>query len=449
MTRLTHLRMLLFLIIIICGPCAHAANAGPTQPPEQDPSLTESVLSTVEDAWHRTKEAAPAAWGTLKEKSSQAWTDTKDKASAAWQTSQQYLPPNPKAEEARLWQETKPRLEEALSLQEQQEGLPKASWIGNNQQKNQEHINQLLDQIVEVLAVSNIPHFREHVAELHQKIATAKEDILAYREQRDIAPQTALVTKTAGDYERLIQEKEADITRYQQQILDVQLHYAKELTALGLDLDEQTVDLLSKNSHITGDVYVDLSLIFHQVNILLTKIEKLVNETREDLHHAKRYYGLYVILLKTLYYAQEEVERQLQDQYIAGIDVIIDELNRMVEDTKNQMRQFPDRRAQFATLIEQQQFSVKVAQAYRDELVFYRSEINQGKSELNQDIALAWQTYKTVRVVSELSNVINDSQALLEKLGDLQVPKFRPFENVQIEKEYEQITQRLRQREKR
>jgi len=400
------------------------------------------------DAWRKTTEAAPSAWGTIKDKSSHLWTETKDRAAEAWQSSQQYLEPSPKAEEARIWQKTIPNLEDALTLQEKQESLPEDSWIGDNKKRNQDKINKILDQIVEILSVSNIPDYRQRVANLHEKIAEAKKKIIEYREKKDIAPQNSLVEKTESDYDKLIREKEAEIIKYNHQLADVQMQYAKELKAIGIDLDDKTLELLSKNVHVTGDLYIDLSLIFHQGNALLSKLENRVNETKEELQHAKRYYGLYVILLKTLYFAQEEVERRLQDQYIAEIDVFIDEINRMVDDTTNKIQQFPDLSSQLSALVEQQKFSIKVAQAYREELVLYRSEIDKGKADLKKDITLAWQTYKTVRVVSELSNVINESQALLEKVGHFQVPKFRPFENIQIEREYENITQRLRMREK-
>ena len=415
---------------------------------ESPPTLTQSVTGTAQELWRRTTEATPSAWGTITDTSTKLWNDAKDKATEAWQSSQQYMADNPKATEARIWQEAVPNLEEVLSLQEKQDNLPDESWFGDNKIKNQEKINKILDKIVEILSVSNIPNYREQVSDLHKRIAQAKEKIIELRENKDHAPEASLVHKTVDDYARLIEEQESALAKYNQGLVNLQQQYAQELKKIGIDLDDQTLELISKNIHVSGDLYVDLSIIIHQVNILLEKLEVRVNETKEELQHAKRYYGLYVIVLKTLYYAQEEVERRLQDQYIAGIDGIIDELNRIVEDTKNKIQQFPELTTQFFTLIDQQKFSIKVAQAYREELVYYRSEIAKARNDLKKDIALAWQTYKTVRVVGELSNIINQSQALLEKLGHLQVPKFRLFENIKIEQEYESITQRLRLREK-
>ena len=415
---------------------------------ESPPTLTQSVTGTAQELWRRTTEATPSAWGTITDTSTKLWNDAKDKATEAWQSSQQYMADNPKATEARIWQEAVPNLEEVLSLQEKQDNLPDESWFGDNKIKNQEKINKILDKIVEILSVSNIPNYREQVSDLHKRIAQAKEKIIELRENKDHAPEASLVHKTVDDYARLIEEQESALAKYNQGLVNLQQQYAQELKKIGIDLDDQMLELISKNIHVSGDLYVDLSIIIHQVNILLEKLEVRVNETKEELQHAKRYYGLYVIVLKTLYYAQEEVERRLQDQYIAGIDGIIDELNRIVEDTKNKIQQFPELTTQFFTLIDQQKFSIKVAQAYREELVYYRSEIAKARNDLKKDIALAWQTYKTVRVVGELSNIINQSQALLEKLGHLQVPKFRLFENIKIEQEYESITQRLRLREK-
>ncbi len=422
------------------------ANSSPATP-NNGSSVTQSVNGKVEELWRRTTEATPSAWGTIKDSSSKLWSDAKDKASEAWQSSQQYMANNPKATEALIWHEAVPNLEKVLTLQEKQEYLPDESWFGDNKIKNQEKINKILDQIVEILSVSNISNYRQQVSDLHQRIAQAKENIIEFRENKDHAPEASLVHKTVYEYVRLIEEQESAVVKYNQQLVALQLQYAKELKTIGIDLDDQALELISKNYHVSGDLYVDLSIIFHQVNVLLDKIELRVNETKEELQHAKRYYGLYVIVLKTLYYAQEEVERRIQDQYIAGIDGIMEELNRMVDDTKNKIQQFPELTEQFTALIDQQKFSIKVAQTYREELVFYRSEIAKARIDLKKDIALAWQTYKTVSVVGELSKIINQSQALLEKLGSLQAPRFRPFENRKIEQEYENITQKLRMRE--
>jgi hypothetical protein len=67
------------------------------------------------------------------------------------------------------------------------------------------------------------------------------------------------------------------------------------------------------------------------------------------------------------------------------------------------------------------------------------------RAELDKDIAAAWNTYETVRVSGELVGLVRSSQQLLEGLMNRQVPALRPFENLEMQREFQKLTEQLRQ----
>ncbi|EIC23075.1 GumC domain-containing protein [Thiorhodovibrio frisius] len=387
-------------------------------------------------------------WEKTKEVGASTWDGVKDSSADAWDASQELLAEDPKAEDAKTWRKTRPVLVEALSLQEMHEDLPEKRMFGKDQESNTEAINKLLDEVIRILSRSQIPEYRKRTAEFESRIQKAREEIVEYREKRLNAPENALTEKTVTDYNNLIAEKEEEILEYEASLDQLRRQFTSTLQEMGLQLTPEMVDSLTNLTHVTGELYLDLSFVFFQVRKLTQNVEQLLTENGEDLDFAKQYYGLYVILLRVLQYEQTLVINKIKTDFIDGIDKILQELRTRVAETKQKIKAVPDRASQLSNLVTQQEFSIQVAQDYRKELVIYQQDIAKARREVGKDIVLAWETYKTVSVVSELFELIEDSQSMLQALGDLQMPEFRPFENQEIRREYEGITKRLLSAEK-
>ena len=73
--------------------------------------------------------------------------------------------------------------------------------------------------------------------------------------------------------------------------------------------------------------------------------------------------------------------------------------------------------------------------------------MSKARAELDKDIAAAWNTYETVRVSGELVGLVRSSQRMLEGLMNRQVPALRPFENLELQHEFDKLTEQLRARQ--
>ena len=66
---------------------------------------------------------------------------------------------------------------------------------------------------------------------------------------------------------------------------------------------------------------------------------------------------------------------------------------------------------------------------------------------LAKDLAVARNTFETVKLSGDLLTVMRSSEQLFELLYELQVPELRPFENVEMQREFERLTDQLRIKE--
>jgi hypothetical protein len=93
--------------------------------------------------------------------------------------------------------------------------------------------------------------------------------------------------------------------------------------------------------------------------------------------------------------------------------------------------------------LEAQQLTIEAAGVYRDYLKQQAARCR-ARVALQEDIATAWNTYETVRVSGELVDLVKSSQQLLDGLLDRQVPALRPFQNLEMQREFAKLTEQLR-----
>jgi hypothetical protein len=184
--------------------------------------------------------------------------------------------------------------------------------------------------------------------------------------------------------------------------------------------------------------------VFENVKAVTGQLEHLVEESGEDLQSARRYYGMYVVLLRSLYEMHQHVESAINEQYLPQIDQIIERARELSAETLRLKERSPQRAQLLAANLDAQRLTIEAAGIYRRYLVEQAQQVGKARAELAADIATAWNTYETVRVSGELVDLVRTSQRLLDGLLDRQVPALRPFENREMQREFEKLTAQLR-----
>ncbi len=397
------------------------------------------------EVWSRTRQTADEWWERSQETAGEWWQRSRETAGDAWESTRGLLSEGDQNHFGRVWDQVLPKLEDTLALQERQAELPERAWLGADQQSNQEAINDLLDEAVDILSTSSLEGYRGRIRRLKTEIAEARQDIADYRQRRVSAPAESYVKKTVEDYDRAIAKREADIKRYEEELTTIKGDFAAELRRLGLKLSDGQLEFLL--STVVGDNLIDLGIVFDNVKAITAQLEQLVEQSGEDLQNARRYYGLYVIVLKSLKHMHLQVEQAIADQYIPQIDAIIDRARTLSTETRTLQARSPDDRDLLAANLEAQQLTIEAGGVYRQYLTEQAQQVMKTRKDLEKDIATAWNTYETVRVSGELVGLLRASRRLLEGLLDRQVPPLRPFQNLEMKREFDMLTAQLRMAE--
>lgn len=347
----------------------------------------------------------------------------------------------PREDAARLWESLSPRLEEALTLEERHDNLPDSAWFGPDKASNRADINALLDRAVTLLGSADSQRYRTRIRELEDAIREARDRIARYRQQQVAAPEEALWRETRADLERAIGETEAQIVRQQAEIDRLKEQFALALRDNGLELNTEQVDFLL--STVVGDELIDLGIGFDNVKLMIHQLEDLLVASGESLDAAQRYYGMYAVLLEVLALMHERVLEAVT-RYQERIDAISERTRSLLAESRRLANDSDRHQALLAANIEAQQLTLESARLYRDYLREQAADVSRSREQLLHDLAVARNTYETVRVSGELVRMMRSGQQLLDTLFARRAPTLFTFRNLELKREFERLTLRLR-----
>jgi hypothetical protein len=141
------------------------------------------------------------------------------------------------------------------------------------------------------------------------------------------------------------------------------------------------------------------------------------------------------------------VEAAIADGYLPQIDDIAERARTLSRETRALLRRQPDKADLLRANLSAQQLTIDAAGVYRDYLREQQAQVAAARKVIEDDIAAAWNTYETVRVSGELVDLVRSSQRLLTSLMDRQVPTLRPFQNLEMQRELQKLTEQLRRGE--
>ena len=176
-----------------------------------------------------------------------------------------------------------------LQILKEMQKAPAKSTFGKDKTYYQGKMEGILQQVSQALNVSDINVLNNQIKDLNSKISIEESKIAALREQ------TAFGGKST-DEEIAKEEKKIDL--YSNQIGAIKDKFRLDLAKIGIDLDDDQLDSLLAS--VIADDFISMSVVFNNIGIVTSKLGELMKNGNEDLSYAKKYYGMYALLLQTL-----------------------------------------------------------------------------------------------------------------------------------------------------
>ncbi len=378
------------------------------------------------------------------EKSDQIYSETKDKTILLYKENVETQPPTKEQRMNKIWDNVYADLEEGAVYVDKLNNAPDSAWIEEDKEDVQEDINKLFEMIVNGLVEDDLLIYKTKIEKLKKEISNNKSDILKYREKRVGAPESSRVYNTKSDFDTKIIETKDENEIMENEIMIIKDKLKNDFKEIGVNLNSAQIDLLL--TRVDGDDIIQISLVMETLKHITNQIMFLMKESKEELTQAKKYYGMHQVLLELVVYIQQKYIDKCNTVYIPKIDKMFSDSAEMMENTNRLKGQEEDsrRRTIYNNNLDAQALTNKAAKLYKNDIITSRNNMIEAQKISKKNLKLSKNTYATVMLSADLFDLISESQSMFEEVSKIQVPNLVPFENIQLEQKYKELTEKLR-----
>jgi len=393
-----------------------------------------------------------ADWGfDVLKKSTELYDETREKTIQIYQDTLKTLnaesltgTKTKQQQHAEAWEDIIDDLKEGTAYIDQMKSVPDSAWIERDKEDVREDINKLFDRIVKGLVGEALEENQLKMAALKREIDANNQKILLYREKQIGAPKRSTLYTTKSEYDEKIKLLKDENRIIENEIRILKENLQQRFADIGVTLSLEQVDVLL--TRVDGDDIIRIAMVMDTLKYVTQQIQKLMQQSSEELKQAKRYYGMHQVLLELVVYIQQQYIDKCNDLYIPKVRKIITEAEQMIEHTAylKAQEENPKRAAVYGHNIEALKWTLKVAKRYEADLVASRDKMIEAQRVAKANLKVSQNTYETVSLSSDLYALISESQEMFMTVSKIQVPNIIPFDNIQIKKKYKEITQKIR-----
>jgi hypothetical protein len=321
-------------------------------------------------------------------------------------------------------------------------------------------LRRLMDSAVAILSDSPIGEERSALNGISSRISAKNKEIAGLRQKMAGAPEKAdgvvggMVEATVGrlgvgqrskeSYREDVASAEREIERLRGEQLAVREEFSKKLSSIGIRLESSQLDGLL--SMATAEDMIDLQSAFDGMKRLNRELLDATIRTDESLEVAKRYYGIYSVLLELACYMHEEFLGRIDAEYlpkVRGIEAEAAKLRREAEALRARQSD-ADLRSALDRNVAAQDLTARASALYRDRLIDQRAKLILSMHKVISQRDVAINTWRTVNLSSDLVSMMRSTGQRFETLMNLDIPAMRPFESVEMKVEFEKITAEMK-----
>ena len=381
------------------------------------------------------KESISTGWQSVKNTSTDLYTDlTGD------ETSKNDLSAVPAARQKAIksWDKVEDRFADIIEVKEEKSLAPESAFFKKDKAAYQEDIDQLLNDLYGILNDKVILDTNNNIAEIDSTILALQEKASEQKSKSIV-----LIGTDKQDALQKLQQYEDEIKEYQQNREHMIETVQSRLGEFGTELSFKQVEALLVR--VNADDILAMTAIFPVVSEIANSFAKITANSDEDLNHAKKYYSMYVVLLELQLYIQERYISDLKYKYIPRIDKLQNKQNDLIKTTQKEQRKASTKHKESYSLNLKSQLTTRQAiKLYKVSMQGDLNNMSNAHNLLVEDYTLAVNTLNTVTMSSQVSNLINESNQLFDKIMAMQAPELVPFNNIQMQKEFSALTEKIK-----
>jgi polyhydroxyalkanoate synthesis regulator phasin len=336
---------------------------------------------------------------------------------------------------------------EARKLPSREDYLVTPLWTETREDRER-RVRDLLDAALAIVTDVPVVEVQRRIEDHRRNIRDLEDRIVKLRERQLTAPKDALLpgllTDTVDSLARDIEDSKRRIEENRNAIKAAKADIQKALSASGIQLSAEQVDLLL-DGVLSGDL-VRLVAVFNSAKLVDAQLAKLLGASGDNMNAARKYFAMHAALFAMLVHAQDTLIAKIDTNYLPKLDAIMGDIEAARRKTAELLKaeNRPDQRRALEANRDSQKLADEAARGYRRYLLQQREQIAAARRRAAHDLRIADNTYETVEASFQLRNLMRDSSSSFEAIQKLEAPTFEQiFKNEELRKEFENLTRKL------
>lgn len=337
------------------------------------------------------------------------------------------------------------------------ENVPETSWLRKDRRKIRQNMKDILNEAIAILDIPKLITLRQDYRKLEAAVVSDENAIAELRERRFHAPEGDLTfttryipttimrqwtATTRGDYDYMIEAHQRSLQERQNDMKALQSQMSDLLSDIGIELTPEQVEFWLCS--VIGDDVLSMSVVFSNIKAVTIQLAHLTRETGENLTYAKRYYGMMVMLHQLVVQMQESFVTKTDNEILPKLAMYSTEADKTILEARRLLRE-GGTRSSLESNIAANQMTKQAIDLYQRVVRDQRDKVASALVISEREMLVAVNTYKTVKLSSDVTTLIREGTDIFEKLASLQIPAAADFQNHEIRQEFLKLTQRLKQ----
>ncbi|WP_445427698.1 hypothetical protein [Alishewanella sp. HL-SH05] len=347
------------------------------------------------------------------------------------------------------------QLNTALGYFDETSELPDDKWFSRDKSSANKDLDETINEVIQLLDAPEIGRSRNNYRILEQKTIQEYNEIARLQEQRLFAPigEATFIAdkvpfakvkewtaKTRDDFDALIALRKDNIAAHKESMNAILLDMQKLFYSMGIEFDAEQIEVWL--SSVVGDSVLSMSVVFNSIKQITQQLEVATADSGENLSFAKRYYGMVVILHKLMLKMQTDFLTTIDNAYLPKLVNFKNEANAVIKESEKLLRSGGNRET-LKLNIQSNKMTIKVIDLYASLLKEQRSKIFEAMQMTQREYEVSNNTYKTVNLSSQVSQLIKQGRNTFQTLINLQIPSAQPFQNEEMKEQFRLLSQRL------
>lgn len=299
-------------------------------------------------------------------------------------------------------------------------------------------IDKVLENIERIVFDGEIIGYSKKIRQLQARISKLEDEKVSLNEKK-----YSVTGEDEQNLDNKIADIDAKIAKSYEYIKLLEEDLQSKMKDLGIKLNKDQIKVMT--TRVDGDDLAKSIAIFDVTKQISNTLGQLVKDNSFSSNTTIKYYGVYLILSEILGFAQREYITKIDEEYLTKLESYKKSGNQSIQYANEQMRQATMESSKniFKKNIETEEFTITVIDTYKGILLDQKAQLDNALVTTDEQIAVAYSTYKTASNSSALMSLMVDTQSTFDQILEMQMPQIIPFEDIELENEFKSLSDKL------